>query len=66
MEDITTFLKMGGHAAFVWSALGLTAAILVALAATSLRRLRTNEAALQAAEEQSGSRRRRSRGGAET
>ena len=50
---------MGGYAAFVWPALGLTAAILVAMALTSLRQLRASEAALHTAE-QTGGRRRRS------
>jgi len=64
VEDITTFLKMGGYAAFVWPALGLTAVILIAMAVTSTRQLRANEAALETAEK-AGGRRRRSGGGAE-
>lgn len=64
MENITTFLNMGGYAAFVWPALGLTAAILIAMAITSMRQLRANEAALHMAE-QSGGRRRRSGTGAD-
>ena len=63
MEEITNFLNMGGYAAFVWPALGLTAVILIAMAVTSTRQLRANEAALQTAE-QSGGRRRRAGGGA--
>ncbi|NKB47983.1 MAG: heme exporter protein CcmD [Alphaproteobacteria bacterium] len=66
MEDIATFLNMGGHAAFVWPALGLTAVILIAMAITSTRQLRANEAALETAEKAGGGRRqRRARGGAE-
>jgi len=56
---------MGGYAAFVWPALGLTAVILIAMAVSSTRQLRTNEAALQAAEQASG-RRRRSGGEADS
>jgi len=63
VEAITDFLDMGGYAAFVWPALGLTAGILIAMAVASARRLRASEAALQAAE-QAGGRRRRPRGGA--
>ena len=64
MEAVTNFLNMGGYAAFVWPALGLTAVILIAMAVTSTRQLRANEAALQTAEK-AGGRRRRSGGGAE-
>ncbi|MCZ6509434.1 MAG: heme exporter protein CcmD [Alphaproteobacteria bacterium] len=64
MEDITTFLNMGGYAAFVWPALGLTAVILILMAVTSTRQLRANEAALQAAEK-AGGRHRRSSGSAD-
>ncbi len=64
VEDITTFLDMGGYAAFVWPALGLTAVILIAMAVTSTRQLRANEAALQMAEK-AGGRRRRSGAGIE-
>lgn len=56
METVTNFLNMGGYAAFVWPALGLTAVILIAMAVSSTRQLRANEAALHAAE-QAGSRR---------
>ena len=58
MEAVTTFLNMGGYAVFVWPALGLTAVILIAMAVTSTRQLRANEAALHLAEETSGRRRR--------
>lgn len=44
------FLDMGGHAAFVWPALGVAALILVIMAVISLRGLRTSEAALRGAE----------------
>ena len=41
---------MGGHAAYVWPALGFAAAVLIGLAVASLRRLRAAEAALAALE----------------
>jgi len=56
---------MGGYAAFVWPALGLTAVILIAMAVTSTRQLRANEAALRMAEQSGGRRRRRSGEGVE-
>lgn len=58
MDDITTFLNMGGHAAFVWPALGIATLILAAMAIGSVRRLRQSEAALDAAEAASPGRRR--------
>ena len=63
MESITTFLNMGGHAAFVWPALGLTAVILIVMAVTSTRQLRANETALESAEKAGGRRRRRRESG---
>lgn len=63
MENITIFLNMGGYAAFVWPALGLTAAILIAMAVTSTRQLWASEAALRTAETTSGRRRRSGNGG---
>jgi heme exporter protein D len=62
METVTNFLNMGGYAAFVWPALGLTAVILIAMAVFSTRQLRANEATLHAAE-RAGSRRWRPDGG---
>ena len=41
------FLAMGGYAAYVWPAFGITAVILVALALASLRSLRTREQMLE-------------------
>ncbi len=46
MERITTFLDMGGYAAFVWPALGLTAIVLAALVWISLRQVNAAEAEL--------------------
>jgi len=50
VADIGHFFAMGGHAAYVWPALGFAAAVLVGLAVASLRRLRAAEAALAALE----------------
>ncbi len=50
VEAIATFLDMGGYAAFVWPALGITALVLAAMALASVRRLRASEAALRRAE----------------
>ena len=62
MTNIETFLAMGGYGAFVWPAFGLTAAIMLYFAVTSLRTLRQRERALQALEAQAGPRTRRAAG----
>ncbi len=46
MEQIQTFLAMGGYGAFVWSAFGASALVLGWLLVSSLRRLRGLERAL--------------------
>jgi heme exporter protein D len=48
---MAAFFDMGGYAAFVWPAYALTAAILVAIAVGSWRRLRALERELADAEE---------------
>jgi len=58
VEDLSVFLNMGGHAAFVWSALGITAVVLVGIAIASVRRLRRSELTLNAAEAAAPARRR--------
>lgn len=40
MEQVRTFLAMGGYGGFVWPAFVLTAAVLIGLLVTTLRRLR--------------------------
>lgn len=62
MDEIGTFLMMGGYAAFVWPALGVTAAILAVLAIAGITRLRTAERALDEAETRYGRRRDRGAG----
>jgi heme exporter protein D len=61
MGAIATFFDMGGRAAFVWPAYGVTVLILVGLLVLSLRTMRARERELGAIER--GPRRRdRSRG----
>jgi heme exporter protein D len=43
MKAILDFLSMGGYAAYVWSALGLTAVVLIGLLVATLRTLRARE-----------------------
>jgi heme exporter protein D len=52
------FLAMGGYAAFVWPAYGITALVLIWLLAATLRALRTSEATLRALEGSRAPRRR--------
>src|SRR3546814_7710911 len=39
MEKVTAFFQMGGYAAFVWSSLGLTVAVMAGLLIATLRQL---------------------------
>ncbi|MCW8836053.1 MAG: heme exporter protein CcmD [Rhodospirillales bacterium] len=50
MDSITTFLNMGGYAAYIWPSYGIVAAVLVGLLFASLRGLRSEEATLKALE----------------
>jgi heme exporter protein D len=59
---ILEFLSMGGHAAFIWPAYGVTALVMVALVAVSRRTLRANETAVR---EMESARPRRARRNAE-
>ena len=63
MTSLESFLAMGGYGAFVWPAFGLTAALMLYFAVTSLRTLRQRERALQALEAEIGPRSRRATGG---
>ena len=40
MDNFSDFLAMGGYAAYVWPAVGLTLVVLVGFVVTSVRRLR--------------------------
>ena len=53
MEELRSFLRMGGYAAYVWPAYGAAAAVLIGLLAASLIRLRRAERRLRAAERES-------------
>lgn len=46
MTSVTEFFAMGGYGAYVWPCFAVVAAVMVALAVMSLRRLRTAEQAL--------------------
>ena len=39
MEQVQTFLAMGGYGVFVWPAFALTAVILIGMLVTTVRRL---------------------------
>lgn len=43
MDDLSSFLRMGGYAFYVWTSYGVTAAILIGLLAATLRSVRGNE-----------------------
>ena len=52
MQNLATFLNMGGYAGFVWTAWGLAVLVMAGLVWSSLRELRAREteiAALEAA-----------------
>jgi heme exporter protein CcmD len=46
MDRIQTYLAMGGYWAYVWSALAISAAVMIGQVVTTLRTLRRREAAL--------------------
>lgn len=48
--SFSTFLEMGGYAAYVWPALGLAAVVMIGCLVQSLRVLRTHEGVLAALE----------------
>ncbi|MFQ5955131.1 MAG: heme exporter protein CcmD [Kiloniellales bacterium] len=50
MESISTFLQMGGYAAFVWPAFAVTAVVLAGLLVASLSTLSARERLLRALE----------------
>ena len=59
MEQIETFLAMGGYGHYVWPAYGLTAAIMIAFLISTLRGLRSRKRALEALETDAPQRHRR-------
>ena len=48
MDEIRTFLAMGGYAVFVWPAFAVAALVLAWLVLDSLQRLRSAQAGLSA------------------
>ena len=50
---MNAFFDMGGYAAFIWPAYGISAAVLIGLVVISRRRLKRLEAALTQLESQS-------------
>ena len=60
MDEIRTFLAMGGYAGYVWPAFAVAALVLAWLTIDSLRRLRRAQAGL-AARDSLGRRGRRAR-----
>ena len=54
MDEIRTFLAMGGYAVFVWPAFAVTALVLAWLVLDSLVRLRRAQAGLAALEVRGG------------
>jgi heme exporter protein D len=59
MDEVTGFFQMGGYAAFVWPALGLTVAIMGGLLIATLRQLRERQRRLAELEAAGAQRRRR-------
>jgi len=51
MESLGEFLAMGGYAAYVWPAIGLTLLVLLGFVVTSLLRLRRTRRQLAALEQ---------------
>ena len=54
MDGIGKFLEMGGYAAYVWPALGLTVVVLAALLIVSVKSVKRREATLARLEAESG------------
>ncbi len=55
---MSEFFAMGGYAAFVWSAYGLTALVMLGFLADTLHRLRRRRRRLEALEEEKRARER--------
>lgn len=54
MDAIARFLEMGGYAAYVWPALGLTVLVLGGLLVASVKSVRRREAELAQLEAETG------------
>jgi heme exporter protein D len=59
MDEVRTFLAMGGYARFVWPAFAVTVVVLAWLVLDSVQRLRRAEAGLATLESQGRPRRAR-------
>ncbi len=66
MDAVMEFLRMGGYAAFVWPAYGLTVLVMGGMLGLTLKGLRARRRELQAFEAVAGSRRSRRRADDET
>jgi heme exporter protein D len=60
MQNISDFLAMGGHGAFIWSAYGAAAFILIGLLVVSLKELQLRQAEIATLEASSPRRRQQS------
>ena len=65
MDAIREYLSMGGYAAFVWPAFGVTAIVMVALLVASIRGLRKERRTLELMESARPARRERASGSKE-
>ncbi len=54
MDGFSKFIEMGGYAAYVWPALGLTVLVLAGLLILSVKSVRRREAELARLEAESG------------
>jgi heme exporter protein D len=54
MDGVAKFLDMGGYAAYVWPALGLTVVVLAGLVIASIKSARRREAELAQLEAETG------------
>ncbi len=54
MDGLGKFIEMGGYAAYVWPALGLTVVVLAGLLILSVKSVRRREAELARLEAESG------------
>lgn len=54
MDGVAKFLDMGGYAAYVWPALGLTVLVLAGLLVASVKSARRREAELARLEAETG------------
>jgi heme exporter protein D len=64
LKNLESYLAMGGHGAFIWSAYAVAAVVLIGLLLVSWRAARVREAELATLQAAPGMRRRRG-GGAE-